>query len=183
MKRTCGANTAWATTSSFCNAATTARSRVVALRISAHKFEYRTRFADYAILYRGNHQARLFEEACAKPRSVCALGRAIVLRQGRDQGPLCLYAPGCQPDDDRLHPCRHHPRRGVGAATLEKLGDHADSATSACSRPLRSRLSGPAPARQLEPLLAFCDFIKRIGERAERKQPAIAGRTPCRHPL
>ncbi len=31
----------------------------VALRISAHKFEHRTRHADYAVLYRGNHQARL----------------------------------------------------------------------------------------------------------------------------
>ncbi|WP_374617145.1 UvrD-helicase domain-containing protein, partial [Thauera aminoaromatica] len=34
----------------------------VATKITAHKFEHRTRFKDYAILYRGNHQARLIEQ-------------------------------------------------------------------------------------------------------------------------
>jgi ATP-dependent DNA helicase Rep len=28
-----------------------------------HKFMNRTRFKDYAILYRGNHQSRIFEKA------------------------------------------------------------------------------------------------------------------------
>jgi len=31
-------------------------------RILAHKFEHRGRYADYAVLYRGNHQAKLFEQ-------------------------------------------------------------------------------------------------------------------------
>jgi len=34
----------------------------VVLRLLAHKFEHRTRFADYAILYRSNHLSRGFEE-------------------------------------------------------------------------------------------------------------------------
>ncbi|MBR7518129.1 hypothetical protein KC217_20890, partial [Mycobacterium tuberculosis] len=34
----------------------------VVFRLSAHKFERRAQFRDYAILYRGNHQARLFEQ-------------------------------------------------------------------------------------------------------------------------
>ena len=36
---------------------------IVIRKIQAHKFEKRTRYADYAILYRGNHQARVFEQA------------------------------------------------------------------------------------------------------------------------
>ena len=43
-----------------------AEAETVAMRISAHKFEHRTRHADYAVLYRGNHQARLVEEAGVK---------------------------------------------------------------------------------------------------------------------
>ena len=35
----------------------------VVRRILAHKFEQRGGFADYAILYRGNHQAKVFEKA------------------------------------------------------------------------------------------------------------------------
>ena len=41
---------------------------MVAMKISAHKFEHRTRFSDYAILYRGNHQARLIEQQLRNQR-------------------------------------------------------------------------------------------------------------------
>jgi ATP-dependent DNA helicase Rep len=34
----------------------------VVRRLLAHRFEHRARYADYAILYRGNHQAKLFEQ-------------------------------------------------------------------------------------------------------------------------
>ena len=34
----------------------------VVMKLQAHKFEHRTKFMDYAILYRGNHQARIFEQ-------------------------------------------------------------------------------------------------------------------------
>jgi ATP-dependent DNA helicase Rep len=40
-----------------------AEADLVVRRLLAHKFEHRTKFADYAILYRGNHQARPFETA------------------------------------------------------------------------------------------------------------------------
>ena len=36
---------------------------LVVQRLLAHKFEYRTEFKDYAILYRGNYQSRVFETA------------------------------------------------------------------------------------------------------------------------
>jgi ATP-dependent DNA helicase Rep len=34
----------------------------VVMKLMAHKFENRTQYTDYAILYRGNHQARIFEQ-------------------------------------------------------------------------------------------------------------------------
>src|SRR5574340_1210490 len=34
----------------------------VVMKLMAHKFEHRTRFSDYAILYRSNHLSRAFEE-------------------------------------------------------------------------------------------------------------------------
>ena len=34
----------------------------VVMKLMAHKFENRTTYADYAILYRGNHQARILEQ-------------------------------------------------------------------------------------------------------------------------
>jgi ATP-dependent DNA helicase Rep len=40
------------------------------MRLQAHKFENRTTFADYAILYRGNHQARVMEQQLRTTRSL-----------------------------------------------------------------------------------------------------------------
>ncbi len=39
-----------------------AEAESVIMKLQAHKFENRTKFLDYAILYRGNHQARIFEQ-------------------------------------------------------------------------------------------------------------------------
>ena len=53
---------------------------------------------DFAILYRANHQARVFEQALRKARDpVQGLGRAELLRPRRDQGPVRLAAPDRQP--------------------------------------------------------------------------------------
>ena len=44
--------------------------RIVA-ELIAHRFSRKTKFKDYAILYRGNHQSRLLEKSAdAKPHSV-----------------------------------------------------------------------------------------------------------------
>ena len=40
----------------------------VVFRLSAHKFERRAQFRDYAILYRGNFQARIFEQVLRRER-------------------------------------------------------------------------------------------------------------------
>ncbi len=40
----------------------------VAARLSAQRFERRGRWADYAVLYRGNHQARVLEQALRKAK-------------------------------------------------------------------------------------------------------------------
>ena len=39
-----------------------AEAESVVRRLLAHKFEHRGRNGDYAVLYRGNHQAKLFEQ-------------------------------------------------------------------------------------------------------------------------
>ncbi|MDO9225530.1 MAG: UvrD-helicase domain-containing protein [Pseudomonadota bacterium] len=146
----------------------------VALRISAHKFEYRTRFADYAILYRGNHQARLFEEALREAKIPYVLSGGQSFFDKAEIKDLSAYMRLiANPDDDPAFiRAVTTPRRGVGAATLEKLGDHAGQRhISLFTAAFETGFQTQLPPRQLEPLLTFCDFINRIGERAE-KEPA-----------
>jgi ATP-dependent DNA helicase Rep len=87
---------------------------------------------------------------------------------------LCAYMRLiANPDDDPAFiRASTTPRRGVGAATLEKLGDHAGQRhISLFVAAFEAAFQSQMPARQVEPLLAFSDFINRIGERAE-KEPA-----------
>jgi ATP-dependent DNA helicase Rep len=62
------------------------------------------------------------------------------------------------------------PRRGIGAGTLEKLGDHAGQRhISLFEAAHETAFQANLPERQLEPLLTFCDFINRIADRAEKE--------------
>jgi len=144
----------------------------IALRISAHKFECRTRFADYAILYRGNHQARLFEEALREARIPYQLSGGQSFFDKAEIKDLSAYLRLiANPDDDPAFiRAVTTPRRGIGAGTLEKLGDHAGQrhiSLFAASR--ESAFQSMLQERQLEPLLTFCDFINRLADRAEKE--------------
>ncbi len=148
----------------------------VALRISAHKFEYRTRFDDYAILYRGNHQARLFEEALREAKIPYVLSGGLSFFDKAEIKDLCAYMRLiANPDDDPAFiRASTTPRRGVGVATLEKLGDHAGQRhISLFAAAFEAGFQSPMPPRQLEPLLTFCDFIGRTAERAEKEAAGL----------
>jgi ATP-dependent DNA helicase Rep len=146
----------------------------IALRISAHKFECRTRFADYAILYRGNHQARLFEEALREAKIPYQLSGGQSFFDKAEIKDLTAYLRliANQDDDPAFIRAVTTPRRGIGAGTLEKLGDHAGQRhVSLFEAAYESAFQAHLPARQLEPLVEFCDFINRVADRAE-KEPA-----------
>jgi ATP-dependent DNA helicase Rep len=86
----------------------------VAIMISADHFERKNKWSDYAILYRGNHQARMIEHACARSasRTRFPAARASTRRRSRTSSATCA----CWPIGRRsgLHPRRDHaaPRRG-----------------------------------------------------------------------
>ena len=146
----------------------------VAMRISAHKFECRGPFSDYAILYRGNHQARLFEEALREAKIPYQLSGGQSFFDKAEIKDLTAYLRLiANPDDDPAFiRAATTPKRGIGAATLEKLGDHAGQRhVSLFAAVFEEALHTQLGARQLEPLQAFCAFIERIAERAE-KEPA-----------
>jgi ATP-dependent DNA helicase Rep len=146
----------------------------VALRISAHKFEHRTHFSDYAVLYRGNHQARLVEEALREHKIPYQLsgGQSFFDRAEIKDLTAYLRLIANQDDDPAFIRAATTPRRGIGAGTLEKLGEHAGRRqVSLFEAALEEGFQAQMPARQLEPLVEFCDFINRLAFRAD-KEPA-----------
>ncbi len=144
----------------------------VATRISAHKFERRGRYGDYAVLYRGNHQARPFEEAlrALKIPYVLSGGQSFFERAEIKDITAYLRLIANQDDDPAFIRAITTPRRGIGAATLERLGvyaaqRHVSLFAAVYEEGLRAHL---AP-KQLAPLTEFGDFINRMAWRAERE--------------
>ncbi|MGQ9862752.1 MAG: UvrD-helicase domain-containing protein [Thiobacillaceae bacterium] len=144
----------------------------VATRISAHKFERRGRFGDYAVLYRGNHQARPFEEAlrALKIPYVLSGGQSFFERAEIKDITAYLRLIANQDDDPAFIRAVTSPKRGIGPATLERLGvyaaqRHLSLFAAMYEEGVRSHLAD----KQLDPLTEFGDFINRMAWRAERE--------------
>ncbi|MDD5463017.1 MAG: DNA helicase Rep [Methylococcales bacterium] len=93
-----------------------------------HKFKTGSRYQDYAILYRGNHQSRLFEQALREnniPYFISGSTSFFAYSEIKDiLGYLRLFV---NPDDDAAFlRIINTPRREIGPTTLEKLGTYAN---------------------------------------------------------
>ncbi len=147
---------------------------MVVMRLLAHKFQHRTRFADYAILYRGNHQARVFEQALRNERIPYVLSGGSSFFDKAEIKDVVAYLRllANSDDDPAFIRAVTTPKRGIGAQTLERLGQYAaERHVSLFAAVFETGVEHALPARQMEPLLEFCTFINRMEYRAE-KEPA-----------
>ena len=103
-----------------------------------HKFRHGGKYADYAILYRGNHQSRLFEGSLREnniPYFISGSTSFFAYSEIKDiLAYLRLFVN--QDDDAAFLRIINTPRREIGPSTLEKLGAYANkrqiSLFSAC---------------------------------------------------
>jgi ATP-dependent DNA helicase Rep len=144
-----------------------AEAESVARAIAAQKFERRARFDDFAVLYRGNHQARAFEQALRAHNIpyVVSGGQSWFDRAEIRDLVAYLRLIANDEDDPAFVRAVTTPRRGVGAQTLERLGRGDSLFAAACD----DALTGGLPARQREALAAFCKMINGLRYRAERE--------------
>ncbi len=149
--------------------------QLVAMRIQAHKFEFGTKFSDYAILYRGNHQARLFEQQLRNHKIPYVLSGGQSFFDKAEIRDLISYLRLTANPDDDLAFIRAitTPRRGVGAGTLEALGRYAgERHVSLFEAAFEEGAAQHLNARQLESVHTFGQFINRLTHRAEREPAA-----------
>ncbi len=146
----------------------------VVFRLSAHRFERRAQFRDYAILYRGNFQARVLEKVLRRERIPYVLSGGQSFFERAEIKDVCSYLRliANADDDPAFIRAVITPRRGVGNTTLESLGAFAGQAKCSLFEAVyMGALEARLAVRQLEPLRAFCDFIERLRVRAA-KEPA-----------
>ena len=150
----------------------------VVIMLSAHKFDRRAKFSDYAILYRGNHQARVFEKALRRERIpyVMSGGQSFFDRAEIKDiiSYLRLVANG--DDDPAFIRAVTTPKRGIGQVTLEALGSFAGQwQCSLFEAVFKGGIEAKLTDRQLGPLREFCDFINQLEARASRVGAAGSG--------
>lgn len=141
----------------------------------AHHFISKTRYRDYAILYRGNHQSRLFEKMLMQNRIPYRIsGGTSFFSRPEIKDLLAYLRVLTNPDDDSAFlRMVNTPRREIGAATLAKLGTWATQRdkslfTASFDLGLEQTLSG----RGLESLQQFTRWLEGIARQAEREPVA-----------
>jgi len=144
----------------------------IAILISAHRFERRTQFSDYAILYRGNHQARVIEQSLRKERIPYTIsgGQSFFDKAEIKDIVSYLRLVANQDDDPAFIRAVTTPRRGVGQSTLETLGKVAGQwQCSLFEAVFKGGIEGQLADRQLHPLRTFCTFINQLEAHAHRE--------------
>ncbi|WII91914.1 DNA helicase Rep [Kingella negevensis] len=96
-------------------------------QIARNKVVYGADFADFAILYRGNHQARLFEDALRSARIPYQIsGGQSFYDKAEIKDVLAYMRLLANPNDDPAFlRAATTPKRGIGDTTLGKLNDYA----------------------------------------------------------
>jgi ATP-dependent DNA helicase Rep len=147
---------------------------LVVMKLMAHKFEHRTRYMDYAILYRGNHQARLFEEKLREHKIPYTVSGGQSFFDKAEIKDLVSYLRliNNEDDDPAFIRAATTPKKGIGNTTLERLGDYArQHHLSLFAAAFEGDFQREIGHKQLDDLLRFCQFINRLQERAA-KEPA-----------
>jgi ATP-dependent DNA helicase Rep len=141
-------------------------------RLLAHKFEHRGRYSDYAILYRGNHQARPFEQQLRAQNVPYEVSGGQSYFERTEIKDIVAYLRLIANDDDDPAFIRAvtTPKRSVGATTLERLGAIAGSRhESLFAAVFADECVAEVSVRQRGILDAFCTMINNLRYRAERE--------------
>ena len=141
----------------------------VVMKLQAHRFEHRAAFRDYAILYRGNFQARALEQFLRNQRIPYLLSGGQSFFDKSEIKDLTAYLRllANEDDDPAFIRAVSTPRRGVGASTLQALGTYAgERHLSLFAAAFENGFEQRVQPRQLAPLREFCEFLNRLQARA-----------------
>ena len=145
----------------------------VVSEIVHHKFKTGGNYQNYAILYRGNHQSKLFERELREnnvPYFISGSTSFFAYAEIKDiLGYLRLLV---NPDDDTAFlRIINIPRREIGPTTLEKLGEYANdrhiSLFTACNE---FGLAQKLTENTIQKLQKFCTWIQITSQKIEQEK-------------
>jgi ATP-dependent DNA helicase Rep len=148
-----------------------AESRQIASDIVHHRFRCNAAWSDYAVLYRGNHQSRLFERALREHSIPYFItGGSSFFAHAEIKDILAYLRLLTNPNDDAAFlRAVNTPRREIGPTTLEKLGLYAKqrhvSLFDAC---FELGLEHALPENAVKRLRRFGESLTELADRTAR---------------
>ena len=149
------------------------QAQAVAIRLSAARTEKRAQWRDFAVLYRSNQQARALEQALRDLRIPYSVSGGQSFFDKAEVRDILAYLRllANDHDDPAFIRAATTPRRGIGQASLQALGEyaarrHMGMFTAAQEQGVQSVLN----AKQQQALGTFVSFLQRFAMRAA--QPA-----------
>ena len=152
--------------------------RIVA-ELVAHRFMRKSKYKDYAILYRGNHQSRLLEKMLMQNRIPYKIsgGTSFFSRAEIKDMMAYLRLLVNQDDDAAFLRIVNTPKREIGAATLEKLGQLAqEKQISLFTAIFEFELIQHLPPRGYQALQTFARWIVELNDQSVCSEPESAVR-------
>ena len=148
----------------------------VTTRLLHHKFKHRTDYKDYAILYRGNHQSRLFERALREYNIPYYLsGGTSFFAYTEIKDIMCYLRIITNPDDDNaMLRIINTPRREIGPGTLEKLVAFAADTNSSLFAAMHDpSIANALPNRAVSRIQYFCEWLDQKVHAVENDAPTL----------
>jgi len=140
-----------------------------------HRFLHRSEHRDYAILYRGNHQAKLFERVLREQRIPYYLSGGLSFFERTEVRDIMAYLKlVANPDDDSSFlRVVNTPRREIGPTTLEKLSAYAqDRGISLFAASFELGLAQVLGDRPLAALRRFTAWLSNLHDQAQEADVA-----------
>lgn len=142
--------------------------------MQAHHFRFKKSWGDYAILYRGNHQSRLFEKQLREQQVPYFLsGGTSFFSYTEVRDMLSYLRLLVNPDDDNAFlRVINTPRRQIGSATIEKLSQYCSHSNTgllaACSH---LALTEHLPEKAVQRLNEFSSWMEKLQRSAYEDNP------------
>lgn len=143
----------------------------------AHRFMQKTHYRDYAILYRGNHQSRLFEKVLMQNRIPYKIsgGTSFFSRVEIKDMMAYLRVLVNQDDDAALLRIINTPKREIGSVTLAKVGNLAqEKHISLFEAIFDFDLIQQLNPKSYNALQNFAHWIVELSEEVQRSEPERA---------
>ncbi|SEL78859.1 ATP-dependent DNA helicase Rep [Colwellia chukchiensis] len=140
-----------------------------------HRFLNKSKYKDYAILYRGNHQSRLLEKALMTNRIPYKInGGTSFFSRAEIKDMMAFLRVLVNPDDDNAFlRIVNVPRREIGPTTLEKLGSYANMRQiSMFAASFELGLEQHLTGRGLHSVQKFTHWLVATADHAERGETA-----------